>query len=282
MFSGIIFDIKQLAIFDGPGIRQTVFLKGCPLHCLWCHNPEGISPKPQLMVSVASCTHCGKCHAACPSPENCILCGKCIDECPLHLRHICGEVISSTALAKRLGKDADYYARYGGGITFSGGEPLLQGEFLLDVLSQIKQYHRAIETSGYANENLFREIYRNVDFIIMDIKMMDDALHRKYTGKSNMSILKNASFLLEGNKPFTIRIPCIPGINDNQGNFEETARFLSGAKNLQEVELLPYQKAAGAKYQMIGEKYMPPFDENQKVFLDTKIFSKYGIRSKIL
>ena len=148
MAAGVIFDLKQLAVFDGPGIRQTVFLKGCPLRCRWCHNPEGLSPHPQLMVG-ASCTHCGRCRAVCRH-ESCVACGECVPVCPLRLRHIAGETVTAEELAERLRRDSAYYAACGGGVTFSGGEPLMQGEFLLEVLEQIPEMHTCIETSGYA------------------------------------------------------------------------------------------------------------------------------------
>lgn len=282
MRTGVIFDIKQFAIFDGPGIRQTVFLKGCPLKCSWCHNPEGKSMHPQMMVSVASCVHCGKCLEVCPSKEHCILCGRCIDVCPYHLRHISGESVTVDELVKRIEKDSAYYRRYGGGVTFSGGEPLFQAEFLLDVLHALTNDHKAIETSGYADSAVFKEIYDALDYVIMDLKMMDPNLHRKYVGVDNLQILENAQLVCRGDKKFIIRIPCIPGINDTEDNYRETARFLQGAKQLEKVELLPYQKTAGAKYRMVGEKYLPKFDEQREVFLDTSVFQTYGIRSEIL
>ena len=281
MRRGIIFDIKQFAVFDGPGVRQTVFFKGCPLRCNWCHNPEGLSMKPQLMVSRASCIHCGKCEAVCRH-ETCIACGECIPVCPLHLRAIAGEWVSSQELVARIRKDSDYYAACGGGVTFSGGEPMLQWEFLTEVLDQIPDMHSCIETSGYVQEAGFQAVVKRLNYVIMDLKIMDREKHIKYTGVSNQLILNNARWLCRQNVPFTIRIPLIPGVNDNEENFCETARLLAGAPMLQGVELLPYHKTAGAKYSMLDEKYNPIFDVNQKLYTQTNIFQEYGIRSKIL
>lgn len=279
---GVIFDIKQFAVYDGPGVRQTVFLKGCPLHCSWCHNPEGQSCKPQLMVSFASCTGCGLCHKVCPSPEKCISCGLCTEVCPLNLRHISGEYLSSEDLVSRLMIDADFYAANGGGVTFSGGEPLMQGTFLLEVLTSLKGTHRAIETSGYASEELYRAICSQLDFVIQDIKLFDSEKHKKYIGADNSLILANAEYLTKGNTPFIIRIPLIPGVTDTSENYNDIADFLSGAKALVRVELLPYQKVAGAKYNMTGRSYLPDFDPEAEPVINQKVFETRGIRSIVL
>lgn len=281
MSYGVIFDLKQFAVFDGPGVRQTVFLKGCPLRCNWCHNPEGLSVQPQLMVSRASCIHCGKCLEVCQH-ENCIACGACAPACPLHLRVISGERISAEELEKRLRKDSDYYTQLGGGVTFSGGEPLLQGEFLLEILGRISDLHCCIETCGHADATLFQDVIGKLDYVIMDLKLFDPEKHRQYTGVGNEKILRNAETLCRADVPFTIRIPLIPGVNDNDENFRQTAQFLSGAKRLEKVELLPYHKTAGAKYAMAGMTYAPKFDINRSVYTSQKIFQDYQIRSSVL
>lgn len=278
---GTIFDIKEFAIFDGPGIRQTVFLKGCPLKCSWCHNPEGQHTNPELMVSLASCTNCGACKAACKH-KTCTACGECIPVCPLHLRQISGRVLSSQALAAEIIKNSDYYSRYGGGVTFSGGEPLMQAPFLMETLDQIPQLHRAIETSGYTPPDTFREVVSRLDYIIMDIKLMDPALHKKYIGVDNAKILENAAYLCRQEKPFVIRIPMIPGVNDFDDNYAQTATLLKGAKALEKVELLPYHKTAGAKYAMVGREFSPDFDPEQSIHVGKEIFEKFGIRSEVL
>ena len=281
MEEGIVFDLKEFAVYDGPGMRQTVFLKGCPLRCNWCHNPEGLSVKPQLMVSVASCQHCGRCQAVC-THETCVACGRCVLECPLNLRRIAGTRMTSAELVAKIRENSDYYARYGGGVTFSGGEPLMQPAFLLEVLQQIPDLHRAVETSGYADAGTFARVMEQVDFVMMDLKIFDAELHRKYTGVDNRRILENAKQLCRGSVPFVIRIPVIPGVNDNEENYRATAQWIAGAPMLQRVELLPYHKTAGAKYAMVGAEYRPRFDPNQSVRISREIFADYNIRSEVL
>ena len=279
---GTVFDIKELAVFDGPGIRTTVFMKGCPLRCQWCHNPEGLSFESQLMVSPNGCLRCGRCTAICEHPDNCVACGKCVRACPLHLRRIVGTKYTPEALAKRLLKDQEYLAKQGGGVTFSGGEPTAQGEFLLECLKLLRPMHRAIETSGYCRSGQFRKILEELDYIIMDIKLVNEERHRFYTGAGNRLILENLEQVKESGKPFRIRIPVIPDVNDTQENYQATAALLAGAKMLEKVELLPYHKTAGAKYSMVGREYTPEFDPEAVPNLDTGLFLSYGIRCEKL
>lgn len=209
------------------GIRQTVFLKGCPLRCMWCHNPEGLRIQLQLMVSGNACTDCGKCRAVCDQVE-CTACGACVSVCPQNLRRIAGDVMTSEALAEMILRDAAYYASCEGGITFSGGEPLLQAEFLLEVLERLFGVHCAIQTSGYAEENTFRRVLEKLDFIMMDLKLMDEEQHRRHTGVSNERILKNAEILLKSRGPCKIRVPLIPGVSDTEENLRRTEEFIAG------------------------------------------------------
>ena len=259
--TGTVFDIKEFAVFDGPGIRTTVFLKGCPLRCQWCHNPEGLSPRPQLMVSTAACVHCGACERACPHPEGCVACGACVPVCRLGLRKIAGTVWTAEALAGRLNRDRDVYAASGGGVTFSGGEPLLQWDFVSETIDRLEGVHTAIETSGFSNDAVFREAMDKVDLVMMDWKVSDPALHRHYTGVAQDSVRRHAEMLAAGNTPFILRMPIIPGVNDNEEHFETAARLVEGAPSLIRVDILPYQRAAGAKYAMVGRTYDPEFDE---------------------
>lgn len=294
---GIVFDIKEFAVFDGPGIRTTVFMKGCPLHCMWCHNPEGLSREPEIMVSAAACVHCGRCAEVCPEtlmpagasadltgltpahPENCTLCGKCIPVCKGGLRKIAGTRWTADALAARLKKDRDVYALSDGGVTFSGGEPFLQWEFVSEVLRELRDagIHTAIETSGFTSDEHFREAMELCSLIMMDWKVSDPELHKRYTGVSQEPIRKHAEMLVSGNTPFMIRMPLIPGVNDNRAHFETAASLVKDAAALVRVDLLPYQRAAGAKYEMVGKKYEVDFDETKKLQMFEDVFRDAGI-----
>ncbi len=281
MIKGSIFNIEEFAVHDGPGIRKLVFFKGCPLHCSWCHNPEGISFKRELMVSNGSCTHCGKCEAVCEN-ETCVACGKCISVCPLRLRRIVGDVYDVDTLATKLLKGKEVLINSGGGITFSGGEPLAQADFMIALIEKLKPLHIAIETSGHTSEQTFRKVLEKVDLVLMDIKHTDTVIHKQFTGVGNELILNNLKVLCNSEKPFYIRIPLMPGVNDTVENIEKTAQLLVGAKNLLGVDLLPYHKTAPAKYAMVKKEYNPGFDVNQEVAIRTEIFEKYNIKANKL
>ena len=279
--TGTIFDIKEFAVYDGPGVRTTVFLKGCPLRCQWCHNPEGLSAQPQLMVSQAACVHCGACQSVCEY-EKCIVCGKCIPHCRLGLRKIAGQRMEASALAKKLLRSRRLMEESGGGITFSGGEPLMQWDFVEEVISNLDGLHTAIETSGYASDKVFTRMMNVVDFIMMDMKLTDPAMHRHFCGVDNAPILRHADMLCAGNTPFVIRVPLIPGVNDTEEHLTAVAGRIQGAKSLMRVELLPYHKTAGAKYGMAGMEYRPEFDTERAVRVWPEVFEKRGIPALIL
>lgn len=278
---GVVFDIKEFAVFDGPGIRTTVFMKGCPLRCQWCHNPEGLSPQPQLMVSKAACTGCGACKAVCPSPERCTACGKCIAACRGGFRKIVGQYWSADDLASRLLKDRDVYALDGGGVTFSGGEPLMQWRFVEEVIERLDGVHTAIETSGFASDSVFCAAMDRCDLIMLDWKVSDPDKHRRYTGVDQEPIRRHAEMLARGNTPFILRMPIIPGVNDEPSHFEEAARLVAGSASLLRVELLPYQPAAGAKYEMVGMQYAPPCDETRTPQFYTECFDRLRVPWKL-
>lgn len=281
MQSGTIFELKEFAIYDGPGIRQTVFLKGCPLRCCWCHNPEGMQRDPELMVNYNACKNCGKCRSIC-SKQTCDACGACIPHCPQGARRICGQKITSQQLAERIQNNNAYYAAAGGGVTFSGGEPLQQHLFLLEVLEQLRGVDTAMETSGYAAPEIFCQVVSKIDFVFMDLKMMDSQQHKKYTGAGNERILKNAESLLTSGKQAVIRIPLIPGINDTLCNMQATADFIYRVNPETRVELLPYHRTAGAKYKMLNREFKPLFDPRQEVQKPVEVFGEYGIQVSIL
>lgn len=279
MASGIIFDIKEFSVHDGPGVRQTVFLKGCPLRCAWCHNPEGWETRPQLLIRPRECLHCGACGELCGAGP-CTACGRCVPACPARARWICGEVLSAEELAERLRRDSPIYAGMGGGVTFSGGEPLMQPEFLLETASMLEGVHRVLETCGCAEPRVFRSAMEAFDLILMDVKLVDPGSHRKYTGADNGRILHSLAQLTEGGTPFVVRIPLIPGVTDTEENLGAAAALLQGAAALQYVELLPYNQLAGAKYEWLGRVYAPPFDAGRPAAPRHEIFRRYGIESR--
>jgi len=279
--SGMIFDIKEFAVYDGPGVRTTVFMKGCPLRCKWCHNPEGLERKVQLMVSTGACAHCGECKKHCTHDE-CIACGECIPYCKGALRRLCGEEISPEELSARLLKDRSLWESTGGGITFSGGEPLLQWPFIKKTLSLMPGVHSMAETCGHVPEEVFSDALETLSMVIMDLKHMDSAQHAFWTGRENGLILKNAKHLLDSDVPCIIRVPLIPGVNDGAENLEATAEFVRGAKNLIRVELLPYHQTAGAKYEMAGMRYMPGFETDRTPNEDTSAFERCCVPIKVL
>ena len=280
--SGNVFDIKQLAVFDGAGIRTTVFLKGCPLRCRWCHNPEGLSAAPQLMLSDNGCLHCGRCREVCAHPDHCTACGRCVRVCPLHLRRIAGTSWKADELAAFLKKDADIFAMNGGGVTLSGGEPTMQASFVIELLERLLPVHRAIETCGFCPPETFAAILERLDYVLMDIKLVDPAVHRRWTGRDNAVILQNLEQVKKSGKPFTLRIPLIPGVNDTPENLAATAALAAGCPSLERVELLPYHRTAGAKYAMIKRAFDPGFDTEAAVNADTAPFEERGIPVRVM
>lgn len=248
--TGVIFDIKEMAVHDGPGIRTTVFFKGCPLRCKWCHNPEGLSARPQLMYKEARCVKCGRCMTKCGHTE-CQPFERCIHICPHNCLEISGKNVEAKELACELKQNAKILGDSFGGFTFSGGEPLAQHKFLGELIDQLKDYHLCIETSGYAEKAVFERIIDKLDFVIMDIKLADSELHKKYTGVSNKKILENFKALNKSGKPYLIRTPLIPKITDTKENLDAIKKLIGTS----DWEQLPYNKMAGAKYKMLGMSY---------------------------
>lgn len=267
--NGTVFDIKEFTVHDGPGTRVTVFLKGCPLRCVWCHNPEGLSVKPQIMVRKSACTGCGECKKGCFHPE-CQAFNRCIHACPNGFIRLKGSKWNADELAKKLiGYKA--FFKNGGGVTFSGGEPLLQHEFLCEVLQKTDSLHRAVETSGYADGDIFQKVISLCDLVIMDIKIANREQHKKYTGVYNDVILDNYRRLLASGKDHIIRVPLIPGITDTRENLEAIAHLTQNSA----VELLRYNRMAGVKYDELGMEYTVSGDENTEI--DPSIFTKATI-----
>lgn len=248
--TGIIFDIKEFSIHDGPGPRITVFLKGCPLRCKWCHNPEGLSREPQLLWKQSLCTGCGRCRIPCDHPD-CQGLDRCRYQCSGGALTLSGTKWEAAALAKKLRSYESMLASMGGGITLSGGEPLYQTEFAAELLERLCGMHRAIQTSGYASEAVFRKVLAHTDFVMMDVKLADPSLHAEFTGVDNAPILRNLRILRESGKPHLLRTPLIPGITDTKENLSAIAELAGDSP----VELLSYNPFAGGKYAQLGKEY---------------------------
>ncbi len=267
----LIFDIKRYAINDGPGIRITIFFKGCPLSCIWCHNPESISTKPQKMVNQDKCIGCGECVKACPNhactltaegiitdPKRCDLSGQCARVCPTLATEISGEYKSIPELLETIETERTLFDQSGGGVTFSGGEPLLFPEYLTEVLDLCgtRQIHRTIDTSGLATAEIVLEFARRTDLFLYDLKLIDSARHKEYTGVGNELILSNLIALAETGADIQIRIPLIKGVNSDPENLAATAAFVASlAGEKKSINLLPYHDIASHKYQKLGKNY---------------------------
>lgn len=247
---GTIFDIKELSIHDGPGSRVTVFLKGCPLRCFWCHNPEGLRSEPQLSHKQQLCIDCGACRLPC-THEECRPFGRCLHICPNGCLSVAGEVIEAETLAGKLRQHADLLAMLGGGITVSGGEPLMQAAFVCELAKQLTGIHLAIQTSGHACPETYRQVIAHFDYIMQDIKLADPTAHKHFTSVDNKWILENVAWLKQSGKTFVLRVPLIPGITDT----EENLRAISVIAGDAPVELLRYNPLAGAKYATFGMSY---------------------------
>lgn len=268
--SALIFDISHSSFVDGPGIRTTVFFKGCNLRCKWCHNPESISPKPELMFYADRCKDCGACLRNCPNElKTCSLCGKCAHYCLYDARKLCGKRYAVDELFSEIVCDRAFYESSGGGVTFSGGECMLQVEFLTEILKKCKDEHisTAVDTAGKVPWESFEKILPYTDLFLYDIKLMDKALHRKFTGADNSLILDNLKKLFGAGKRIHIRIPVIANVNDNAAEMEKVKAFLKENGYPEKVELLPYHKLGEAKRNALGKEtflFSPPTDEKSE------------------
>ena len=263
-----IFDIKEFSIRDGEGVRTTVFFKGCPLRCIWCHNPEGLSPNAELYELRDGCASCNLCRMPCNHPD-CQPFERCLHVCPKNLLRPVGKTYGVEELTQKLLAQKPFLDAMSGGITLSGGEPLLQADFCTALLQELKgNLHTTIETSGYASREDFLRVISLCDFVIMDLKLMDDAQHKKYTGVSNAQILSNAKLLMESGVPHLFRTPLIPGITDTEENLRAISQFIGNEK----IELLPYNELAPAKYAAVHRIYTSKIDFQNKNDVDLSIF----------
>ena len=298
MTIGIIFNIQRYSIHDGPGIRTTVFLKGCPLNCWWCQNPESQLSGQEMLFWGVRCIGCGACSTICPSnaiqikngipvteKEKCILCGKCTEKCPALAREMIGKKLTTEEVTKEIEKDLVFYEESGGGVTFSGGEPLGQSEFLEGLLNgcREKKIHTAVDISGYISWRILKKIIPKVDLFLYDLKIMDSERHKKYTGVFNEIILENLKKLSSVHNNIFIRFPVIPGINDDYQNIKETGEFLSSLK-IAQVNILPYHYMGIDKYGRLGRTYklvttQPPSEE--KLSEIAAILSKFNLKVKL-
>jgi pyruvate formate lyase activating enzyme len=298
---GIIFDIKRFAIHDGPGIRTTIFLKGCPLRCHWCQNPEGQESNPEIILRSSRCAkECNKCVSVCPQDAvskdgnfieidkaKCDLCAKCEDVCVYDALEVVGREVTVQEAMDEIEKDKIFFDESGGGITFSGGEPLIHMDFLEALLKEIgkKNIHVTLDTSGYVSFEDMDRISDKVDLFLYDLKIMDDEKHEKYTGVSNKLILENLRNLTEQENSVAVRIPLISGINDDNQSIHMFVDFLQSLKNIKQINLLPYQRGGCEKYKRLRKKGSPitfqsPSDERiediKKIFTDSGFSAKIG------
>ncbi len=296
----LIFDIRRYSINDGPGIRITIFIKGCPLKCAWCHNPESQSPEVQKFYTASKCIGAQDCIEACPNdalsltPDGiitdynaCKLCGKCAEACPTKAIEMSGKLYNTEELLSIIERERIHIDQSGGGVTFSGGEPLMHSEFLIEMLDDCgkKGLHRAVDTCGFVATETLLEVAKRTDLFLYDLKLMDPIQHKKWTGVDNRIILKNLKILAETGAKINIRIPLIKNVNANMDELTEMARFignLPGEKSF--VNLLPYHNIASGKYKKLEMEYLDQEMEEPSeadILKAIDIFNHFGIEVEV-
>jgi pyruvate formate lyase activating enzyme len=265
--TGLVFDVQRFSLHDGPGIRTTVFLKGCPLACRWCHNPEGATGAPEILVTPNRCIECGACVEACPrglpsgvaggwaAPRSlCEACGRCAEECPTGARRLVGQEMTVARLVEEVTRDRAFYDQSGGGVTFSGGEPLRQPEFVLACLEALSALgvHTAIDTCGHVERADLLQAAELADLFLYDLKHLDPVAHAEWTGVSNERILANIEALALAHGDIWVRLAVIPGVNDDTANLRRTASFAASLRAVRRVSLLPYHELGADKRERFG------------------------------
>jgi pyruvate formate lyase activating enzyme len=280
--TGRIFDIKRYSIHDGPGIRTTIFLKGCSLGCLWCHNPESIAAGPELMHWPARCVRCYSCIQACPKGaiakdaggavvvdrEKCDVCGQCAEACLYDAMQVVGREMSVDEVLEEAEKDRVFYEQSGGGVTLSGGDPAVQSDFAEAILDacRARGLRTAVDTAGFTKNGTLDRLAAKTDLLLFDLKLIDDARHREFTGVSNVLILDNLERLAGAGPEIWVRIPLVRGVNDDEDNIRRTIKFLRSLKTVRRVGLLPYHSGGIDKAGRIGKgsqfrRFEPPSEE---------------------
>lgn len=297
--TGIIFDIQKFSLHDGPGIRTTVFFKGCPLNCQWCHNPESQAVGLEMMFQAKRCIRCGACEAVCThgaisqngnlvstDEEKCTLCGACVESCYAEAREMVGQEMTVAQVMAEIERDVIFYDESGGGVTFSGGEPLLQPDFLLALLQDCKnrEIHTTLDTCGYVRWETLDRVRGLVDLFLYDLKLMDGAKHREFTGAPNDPILKNLQMLAARGHDIILRMPIVPGINDDEENIRHTGQFAAALPGLARMNILPYHRTAADKYHRLKMDYTlsqirPP--SNERMAEIAQMLRGFGLEVRI-
>ena len=268
MLTGNVLSIERCSLHDGPGLRTTVFLKGCPLSCLWCHNPESQSFKPEIYYFDEKCIHCRMCAQVCANHifnetehlinrKDCIGCGKCVSACNISALEIKGTVMQAQEVINTALKDERYYRQSGGGLTLSGGEPLAQFDFTLEILrlAKVHNLHTCLETSGFSPQEKLLSLIPYVDLFLYDYKEENDDEHKKFTGVSNDLIIKNLHAIDKAGAKIILRCPIIPGYNEKDSHFTAIAQTANALQNIIEVNIMPYHPMGSSKAVRIGRKY---------------------------